>query len=93
MCSLGNAVSNYKTNAENLLNKGQSLKDFVHRFDEVNIMLEGEATTTGSQGKIATGKPGNVIFFPKGKSFTLDNPDYIMAFIVNQRPSLDASNV
>ncbi|RSL53996.1 hypothetical protein CEP54_010115 [Fusarium duplospermum] len=55
-----------------------------------NIILEGEVIVTDVEGKKVIGKPGDVSFFPKGMPFTFDTPDYVLAFIVIQRPPLQA---
>lgn len=95
---LGDVLSNYETNPENPFSAGlykqtkgeEPLKNFIYKSDEMKIILEGEIIVTNDEGKKVTGKPGNVFFFPKGKPFNFDTPDYVLAFIVIQRPPLDA---
>ncbi|EHA19927.1 hypothetical protein CBS63078_5613 [Aspergillus niger] len=94
---LGDVLSNHETNPGNPFSagffkqtKGEPLKDFVYKSDEMKIILEGEVIVTDAEGNKVTGKPGDVFFFPKGKPFTFDTPDYVLAFLVIQRPPLDA---
>jgi ethanolamine utilization protein EutQ len=45
-------------------------------YDEVDIVLEGELVITRG-GVIARGKPGDVIFIPKGSSITFGTPSHV----------------
>ena len=58
---------------------------YAYHYEEMKIILEGEATLKDETGQSVKAKAGDVFYFPKGSTITFKTETHCKAFFCGQR--------